>query len=439
MKITKTLTSVLLFGSLLLSGCNSSLTSSDNKNESSSSMSSGVDNSMNSFKETSSSTTGRIAVTGVALDKSSLTLFVGETVELHATVLPSNAYYQGVTWRSSDSKIVSVGWISGYFTAVSAGSATITATTNDGGFTASCIVTVKNVSVTSISLNKDTITLEEDETYRLYETIEPSNASDKTTTWSSSDDNVVTVDDRGRVTAINRGEAVITVTTKDGGFTASCKVIVAEKARYEYSLDETTVEIYTYKPTYGDAIDYIRLVTPIKNTGNRNIYCGSCTYDIEDSSGNVLQSIDSVSCEPNIIKPGETTYYYEEIKYTGSVKEGIKAIPHPTVKKARNQNCVRYDVSNVSFKNDDSYGLEAVGKITNNTSASSSWAIVAIHVFDKNDNFVVTLHTNITKEISSDETISFNVSSLDMYRHKDFTADDVGRYEAIAYEWTLMI
>lgn len=435
MKLRKTLTNVLLFGSLLLSGCNS--ISNSNKNNESNSSVSNTDHSVvtNHSKTTSSSMTGRVVATGVTLDKTTLTVFVGETFELHATVSPSNADFTSVSWQSSDSKIVSVNWLTNRFQAISVGTATITAKTIDGGFTASCVVTVKNMPVSGVTIDKDTITLEEGETHLLYEAVEPLNATDKTVTWSSSDNNVATVDDGGRVTAIKCGEAMVTVTTKDGDFTASCKVIVTEKARYEYMVGETTAEIYTYTPTYGDAKEYIRLVTPLKNTGNRNIYCSSSTYDIEDSNGNVLQSIDSVSCEPTILKPGETAYYYDEVEYTGSIKSGVKAIPHPTIKKATYTKCIRYDVSNVTFNDDRAYGLKALGKITNNTETTSSWIIAAIHVFDKKGDFVITLDASTRKAISPKESISFSASSLNGFLHKDFTANDVGRYEAVAYEW----
>ena len=84
--------------------------------------------------------TEKIDVTGVALDPTTATVEAGKTVELTATVSPENATNKGVTWTSSDETIATVS--GGVVTGVAAGTATITVTTKDGGFTATCIVTV---------------------------------------------------------------------------------------------------------------------------------------------------------------------------------------------------------------------------------------------------------------------------------------------------------
>lgn len=82
------------------------------------------------------------------------------------------------------------------------------------------------VSVTGVSLNKSSLTLHDGDTYALKATVSPSDATNKDVTWSSSNSNVVSVDSTGKITANNSGNAVITVTTDDGGFTATCNVTV---------------------------------------------------------------------------------------------------------------------------------------------------------------------------------------------------------------------
>jgi formylglycine-generating enzyme required for sulfatase activity len=81
------------------------------------------------------------SVTGVTLNKTGTTILEGETEQLTATVTPSGADNQNVSWSSSDSSIVTVS-TSGLITAVERGSTTITVTTDDGGYTATCDVTV---------------------------------------------------------------------------------------------------------------------------------------------------------------------------------------------------------------------------------------------------------------------------------------------------------
>jgi uncharacterized protein YjdB len=168
-----------------------------------------------------------IAVTGVELDKNELDIIEGADETLTATVKPDNATNKNVTWKSSDETVATISE-NGKVTAVSAGEATITVTTEEGGKTADCKVTVKAnvIAVTSVELNKNTLVLNEGADETLTATVKPDNATNKNVTWKSSDESVATVNSDGKVTAISAGEATITVTTEDGGKTADCKVTV---------------------------------------------------------------------------------------------------------------------------------------------------------------------------------------------------------------------
>ena len=165
-----------------------------------------------------------MSVASVSLNKTELTIEKGKSETLTATVSPSDATDKTVTWQSSNNTIATVDQ-NGRVTAVGAGSAVITVTTNDGSKTATCNVTVV-IPVTSVSLNKTELTIEKGKSETLTATVSPSDATDKTVSWKSSNTSVVTVDQNGRVTAVNAGSAVITVTTKDGSKTATCNVTV---------------------------------------------------------------------------------------------------------------------------------------------------------------------------------------------------------------------
>ena len=171
-----------------------------------------------------------VNVTEVTLDKTELTLTEGETETLTATVKPDNADNRKVTWSSDKTEVATVDG-DGKVTAVKPGKAVITVTTEDGGKTATCKVTVKAkaVSVTEVTLDKTELTLTEGETETLTATVKPDNADNKKVKWSSDKTEVATVGGDGRVTAVKAGEAVVTVTTEDGGKTASCKVTVKAK------------------------------------------------------------------------------------------------------------------------------------------------------------------------------------------------------------------
>ena len=195
-----------------------------------------------SVKVTASSSP--VAVTGVTLDKSTLTMTVGEDVTLKATVKPDDATDKTVTWASDKTSVATVDE-NGKVSAKAAGTAVITVTTKDGGKTAKCTVTVKaaSVAVTGVSLDKTTLTLTEGESATLKATVKPDDASNKQVTWSSDKESVATVDENGKVTAKAAGTAVITVTTKDGGKTAKCTVTVkaGTVAVTGVSLDKTSL------------------------------------------------------------------------------------------------------------------------------------------------------------------------------------------------------
>lgn len=165
-----------------------------------------------------------IKVTGVTVSPSSLSLTEGETGQLSVSVSPTDASDKSVVWSSSNSSIVSVD-SNGKISALKEGSATITATSTSVGKSGSCSVVVepKIVAVESIMLNKHEIALEKGGSETLEFTITPSNATDKSVTWTSSDTSVATVED-GTVLAIAPGLAEITV--KSGNVTDKCQVSV---------------------------------------------------------------------------------------------------------------------------------------------------------------------------------------------------------------------
>ena len=208
-------------------------------------------------------------VTGVSLDKSDATLYEGENLSLIATIVPDNATNKNVAWKSSNTSVATV--VDGVVSALKAGVATITVTTEDGGKTATCNVTVK-AKVASVSLNKSEASLYEGETVSLIATITPSNATNKNVIWSSSDTSVATVLN-GKVTALKAGTTSITVTTEDGGKTATCNVTVKAKV-VGVSLNRTAVTLYE-----GESFTLIATITP-ENATNKNVIWSSSNTSV---------------------------------------------------------------------------------------------------------------------------------------------------------------
>ncbi|WP_406542649.1 Ig-like domain-containing protein [Clostridium ljungdahlii] len=177
-------------------------------------------------------------VTGVTLDKTSASLTEGKTLQLTAAVTPDNAVNKKVDWSSSDPTVAKVDE-NGKVTALKAGTAAITATTEDGNKTAACDVTViakpipqppqpQPVRVTGISLDKTSANMAEGDTLQLTAVILPKDAANTKVDWSSSDPKVAAVDGNGKVTAIKAGTAVITAVSEDNrSVEVQCIVTVA--------------------------------------------------------------------------------------------------------------------------------------------------------------------------------------------------------------------
>ena len=181
-------------------------------------------------------------VSDVTLDLKSLTLSNGEEYQLAVTVLPKNATNKNVTWSSSDENIATVDQ-SGMVKAVSEGHARIIVQTENGGYTDECQITVTHtVSVTDVTLNKEMLELPEGKSEQLQAFVQPKDASNQNVKWSSSDEKIASVDQKGNVTAHKKGEAIITVTTEDGDKTATCTVTVT-RAATEITLDKKTLEL----------------------------------------------------------------------------------------------------------------------------------------------------------------------------------------------------
>ena len=160
------------------------------------------------------------APSAVTLDKTELTLDVGDMYTLSATLTPSDALTQ-YTYTSSDTNVATVS-SSGEIVAKQSGTATITVTTHNNR-TAVCTVTVKSVPL-SITLDKTELTLKVGESYTLKKTVTPSDAETEYT-YSSSYTSVATVTSSGKIVAKKAGKTTVTVTTHNGK-TAECIVTV---------------------------------------------------------------------------------------------------------------------------------------------------------------------------------------------------------------------
>lgn len=168
-----------------------------------------------------------IAATGVSVNKESLEISGGETAEIIATVTPVDAHNQGIIWSTANANVAVVNDY-GIVEVRGPGTTEITATTRDGGFSASTTVTVSGFDApTHIEINPQLLNrIPAGQERTLTAIISPATAS-QVVTWSSSDENVATVNEFGVVTMIAAGAATITATTEGpDAISATANVIV---------------------------------------------------------------------------------------------------------------------------------------------------------------------------------------------------------------------
>ena len=217
-----------------------------------------------------------VEVSSVSLNTATIEMVEGETFNLVATVLPKDAEYDGITWASSNASVASVN--SGTVSALKEGTATITASAGGKSSTCSVKVSSKVIPVTSVTLDKTSLSMQVGETETLTATVNPADATDKIVTWSSSDVSVATVAD-GKITAKKSGAA--TITAKSGNCTAECVVSVSVNTE-SVTLDKTTLSL-----SVGESAQLTATVSPADATDRNVIWTSSDESVAKVSDGKV--------------------------------------------------------------------------------------------------------------------------------------------------------
>lgn len=178
-----------------------------------------------------------IPATSISLNPNQANLKVAETLQLEATVLPENATDKTIAWTSSNTNIIEID-SNGLVTAISVGEATITAS-NSAGQTATITLTVIPTLAESLSVFPQSITLKVGESGNIAVTIAPNTTTNKAVLYSSANENIAIVDNKGSITGVGFGETEVIVSTQDGSsLSAKVKVSViptpAESVSIEY-------------------------------------------------------------------------------------------------------------------------------------------------------------------------------------------------------------
>ena len=225
-----------------------------------------------------------VKVTGVELNYKERTINIGNAGTLIATVLPKDATNKNVTWTVSDDSVLKVTQ-DGVVTPKKEGTATVTVTTEDGGFTATCEVTAtaKVIAVSSVKLDKSSLSLMEGKTAQLKATVSPANATNAELTWTSSKSSVATVDAAGNITAVAPGTATITAKSENGK-SATCAVTVT--SRYTVKMGSTEItENYNLTIDLGETVNLV----PFDKVNNAPIRTTLSPSSIKSGNSNIAE------------------------------------------------------------------------------------------------------------------------------------------------------
>ncbi len=397
-----------------------------------------------------------VSVTGVTLNTNNLALDVYNNTSstLTATVAPSNATNKAVTWTSSNPNVATVN--GGTVTAVGTGSSTITVSTVDGGFTATCAVTVTNSTPTVASVTLDrtdhTFDLVGTKTYQLTATVNGTNNPSQSVTWTSSNTSVATVSNSGLVTAKSVGSATITArSTLDNTKYATCSITVVDTTPTVTSvtLDETSYELDV------DRENEVTLHATVNGTYNPS---ASVTWESSDedvatvTSGGLVAAVapgtatitatsvydptNSATCEITVIDSsiGVDTITYSKLGFTGSdsgykTKTGIVDTTTAvyTVHSCKNSN------NYVQFNTTSPAGLISTNSagnlknvtITFNTATSTAGRTVKVYGTKSSYSGLTDLYDSTKRgdELGSatysvgNATASFDIDVEDGYKH----------------------
>lgn len=208
----------------------------------------------------------KVPVTGIRLDKENILLSeIGETALLRATVLPEDADNKYVRWESSNEKVTTVE--NGIVTCKGYGTAEISATTEDGGFTAVCKVTAerKEILPTSITLDKADVTMNVGETTKLKADVWPTDADNKSVIWNSDNEDIAKVSSDGVVTAVKAGKTKVYATTQANNLKAECEITVLQPVT-GIEMDKASIS-FTY---IGETVQLTAKLLP-KDASNQNV------------------------------------------------------------------------------------------------------------------------------------------------------------------------
>ncbi len=360
----------------------------------------------------------KIAVTSIKLNVSSKNIYTGKTYKLTPQFTPSNATFKDVTWKTSNKSVATVD-SEGRVKGLKAGTVTITCTSKDNSKAkATCKITVR-VKVTGIKLNKTSASVFVDDKITLKATVTPSNATNKSVKWTSSNTKIATVSSKGVVKGIKPGKVTITCTTVNGGLKAKCTVTVKKVIKSK----KVTLNYKSRTIDDGKTLTLVPTITP-SNTSYKTVTWTSSDKKVAKvSSKGVVKAI----------SPGKATI-------TCTVKDsGVTAKCVITVKAVAVKS-VKLNKTDITVNVGSSYKLKPTFNPSNASNKGVTWKSSNPKVATVDANGVVkgvgagkakitcttkdgkkVASCTVTVKIVKPTAIKLNKTSINLKRNKTYT------------------
>lgn len=359
-----------------------------------------------------------VKVKRIKLNKSIVNLAKkGKTCTVKATVYPTNAKNKKVSWKASN-KNITVNQ-NGKVTAKKLGTSKIKVTAKDGSKKSATVLVVVGKKVKKITLNKTSVTLNNNRTYKLKKSISNKNAVYKAVQWKSTNTKIATVNSNGVVKGLKRGSCYVVATAKDGSKkSAKCKVTVRQlvtKLSYNKKTQKTSVDV-------GKTIKFNVVVSP-SNANNKGLVFSTGNKKVATvNSKGIIKGLNS-----------------GKVVITAKAKDGSKKVVKVSIKVNPKPITMNTKLTHKQFVSNKEYVdmyckalndyFESCGAVINpNMVGSSQWCVNDTTMFDNNitiKDFMVGTVNIWTCRMAKD-AINNNESWKDLKKGKSLT-DFFGR------------
>lgn len=354
-----------------------------------------------------------VKVKRIKLNKSIVNLAKkGKTCTVKATVYPTNAKNKKVSWKASN-KNITVNQ-NGKVTAKKLGTSKIKVTAKDGSKKSATVLVVVGKKVKKITLNKTSVTLNNNRTYKLKKSISNKNAVYKAVQWKSTNTKIATVNSNGVVKGLKRGSCYVVATAKDGSKkSAKCKVTVRQlvtKLSYNKKTQKTSVDV-------GKTIKFNVVVSP-SNANNKGLVFSTGNKKVATvNSKGIIKGLNS-----------------GKVVITAKAKDGSKKVVKVSIKVNPKPITMNTKLTHKQFVSNKEYVdmyckalndyFESCGAVINpNMVGSSQWCVNDTTMFDNNitiKDFMVGTVNIWTCRMAKD-AINNNESWKDLKKGKSLT------------------